>query len=119
MPEQKAVVYLDDDTDLIYACNTCQTHIAHHSDIISKAFQGRSGKGYLIDKVVNVSLGPKEDRVLITGLHTVADIRCAVCATNMGWKYVYAFEKGQRYKEGKFIVEFESITKIHPDFKDG
>jgi hypothetical protein len=37
---------------------------------------------------VNVRLGPKEERVLITGLHTVADIHCTCCATVLGWKYV-------------------------------
>lgn len=47
---------------------------------------------------VNVALGPKEDRMLITGLHTVADIFCTVCNTNLGWKYEMAFEEGQKYK---------------------
>ena len=53
----------------------------------------------------NVSLGPKEDRVLLTGLHTVADIYCVSCETRLGWKYVEAFEPSQKYKEGRFIVE--------------
>jgi len=37
---------------------------------------------------VNVSLGPSEERILITGLHTVADIYCNRCKTVVGWKYV-------------------------------
>ena len=37
---------------------------------------------------VNITLGPKEDRVLITGLHTVADVYCNSCQTVLGWKYV-------------------------------
>lgn len=37
---------------------------------------------------VNVTLGPKEDRLLMTGLHTVADIFCSNCGTVLGWKYV-------------------------------
>lgn len=37
---------------------------------------------------VNVTWGPKEERVLITGLHTVADIYCTSCNTVLGWKYV-------------------------------
>ena len=36
--------------------------------------------------------------MLITGLHTVADIFCTVCNTNLGWKYEAAFEEGQKYK---------------------
>lgn len=35
-------------------------------------------------------LGPKEDRLLITGLHTVADISCSTCGNVIGWKYVSA-----------------------------
>ncbi len=37
---------------------------------------------------VNVALGPREERLLITGLHVVADIYCADCQTVLGWKYV-------------------------------
>jgi len=37
---------------------------------------------------VNVTLGPKEERLLITGLHSVADIHCTSCNTVIGWKYV-------------------------------
>ena len=37
---------------------------------------------------VNITLGPKEERLLMTGLHTVADIYCTCCSTVLGWKYV-------------------------------
>ena len=37
---------------------------------------------------VNITLGPKEERLLITGLHSVADIHCTSCNTVIGWKYV-------------------------------
>ncbi len=37
---------------------------------------------------VNVTWGPKEERLLITGVHTVADIYCTTCNTVLGWKYV-------------------------------
>ena len=36
---------------------------------------------------VNVTLGPREDRMLITGLHTVCDIHCITCNCVLGWKY--------------------------------
>ena len=62
-------------------------------------------RSYLFASASNVSLGPKEDRVLLTGLHTVADIYCVSCQTRLGWKYVEAFEPSQKYKEGRFIVE--------------
>lgn len=37
---------------------------------------------------MNITLGPKEERLLMTGLHTVADIYCTCCSTVLGWKYV-------------------------------
>lgn len=66
--------------------------------------------------------------MLITGLHTVADVYCNSCHTVLGWKYVRAhpsiprraaeplvltraprqveaFEESQKYKEGKCIIE--------------
>ena len=88
----------------------------------------------------NVSLGPKEDRNLITGLHTVADIYCKFCNNILGWKYVRKLEGGkgeekyrvvtvgcverafaaqeqayvdsEKYKEGKFILEKAKMVKV-------
>uniref|UniRef100_A0A1I8GF81 Protein yippee-like n=1 Tax=Macrostomum lignano TaxID=282301 RepID=A0A1I8GF81_9PLAT len=84
-----------------YACVHCRAHLAAHADLISKSFQGSQGRAYLFDRVVNVTAGPAEDRQLLTGLHSVADIQCQGCRTVLGWKYERAFESSQRYKEGK------------------
>uniref|UniRef100_A0A8C7FK24 Protein yippee-like 2 n=1 Tax=Oncorhynchus kisutch TaxID=8019 RepID=A0A8C7FK24_ONCKI len=54
----------------------------------SKSFQGSQGRAYLFNSVVNVGCGPAEERVLLTGLHAVADIYCENCKTTLGWKYV-------------------------------
>uniref|UniRef100_A0A3B4V3U0 Protein yippee-like n=1 Tax=Seriola dumerili TaxID=41447 RepID=A0A3B4V3U0_SERDU len=61
--------------------------------------------------VVNVGCGPAEERVLLTGLHAVADIYCENCKTTLGWKYEHAFESSQKYKEGKFIIELAHMIK--------
>lgn len=47
---------------------------------------------------VNVGCGAAEERVLLTGLHAVADIFCECCKTTLGWKYV---SKYINYKSGK------------------
>jgi hypothetical protein len=60
----------------IYGCATCGAHISMTCYVISKKFQGRSGRAYMMRKIVNCYLGPREDRVLVTGLHTVADVHC-------------------------------------------
>mmetsp|Transcript_18750 Transcript_18750/g.47149 ORF Transcript_18750/g.47149 Transcript_18750/m.47149 type:complete len:113 (-) Transcript_18750:224-562(-) len=92
-------------SDKVYVCSCCGSHLANIDDVISKTFQGRHGRAYLFTNVVNVSVGKKEVRMLITGRHTVADISCNVCETVMGWKYIEAFEPTQKYKEGKIILE--------------
>ncbi|KAI4353307.1 hypothetical protein L6164_002266 [Bauhinia variegata] len=88
-----------------YSCKHCQTHLALADDIISKSFHCRHGKAYLFDNVVNITVGEKEERMMITGMHTVVDIFCVTCGSIVGWKYEAAYEKAQKYKEGKFILE--------------
>ncbi|XP_008776663.1 protein yippee-like [Phoenix dactylifera] len=94
----------------IYSCKHCQTHLAISDDIISKSFHCRHGKAYLFNKVVNVTVGLKEDRAMMTGMHTVSDIFCVGCGSIVGWKYEAAHDKSQRYKEGKFILERFKIS---------
>jgi hypothetical protein len=60
---------------------------------------------------VNVSLGEKEPRELITGMHVVADLFCNVCESVVGWKYLEAHEADQKYKVGLFIIERTLILK--------
>nr|GEY43560.1 protein yippee-like [Tanacetum cinerariifolium] len=72
----------------IYSCKHCKTHLALCDDIVSKAFHCKHGKAYLFSKVVNVTIGVKEDRLMMTGLHTE-----------------FAHDKLQKYKEGKSVLE--------------
>uniref|UniRef100_A0A8B9F174 Protein yippee-like n=1 Tax=Amazona collaria TaxID=241587 RepID=A0A8B9F174_9PSIT len=76
-----------------------------------QSFQGSHGRAYLFNSVVNVGCGPAEQRLLLTGLHSVADIFCQSCKTTLGWKYEQAFESSQKYKEGKFIIEMSHMVK--------
>ena len=55
----------------IYSCGNCHAHLTNHEALISTSFQGRTGRAYLFDKVVNISFGPLEDRLMNTGMHTV------------------------------------------------
>lgn len=43
---------------------------------------------YCVFYRVNVTVGAKEDRLMMTGLHTVADIYCVKCGSVVGWTYV-------------------------------
>ncbi|KAB2038313.1 hypothetical protein ERO13_D03G116000v2 [Gossypium hirsutum] len=95
----------------LYSCYNCGNHVSLHDDIISKSFQGRSGRAFLFSHAMNIRVGAKADRHLITGLHTVADIYCGDCGELLGWKYKRAYEASQKYKEGKFILEKAKIAK--------
>ncbi|KAL3531698.1 hypothetical protein ACH5RR_005219 [Cinchona calisaya] len=88
-----------------YSCKHCQAHLAHSDDLISKSFHSRRGKAYLFNKVVNVTIGEKEERTMTTGIYTVVDIFCVGCGSLIGWKYEVASEKSEEYKEGKYIIE--------------
>uniref|UniRef100_A0A8C5XA31 Protein yippee-like n=1 Tax=Malurus cyaneus samueli TaxID=2593467 RepID=A0A8C5XA31_9PASS len=90
-----------------YSCIHCRAHLANHDELISKV-----GACILcFVPRVNVGCGPAEERVLLTGLHAVADIYCENCKTTLGWKYEHAFESSQKYKEGKYIIELAHMIK--------
>jgi Yippee zinc-binding/DNA-binding /Mis18, centromere assembly len=109
-----AMVYLDGAQ--IYSCAQCRTHLTSHDDIISKSFHGRHGRAYLFDQCVNVDLGPAEDRLLITGMHSVSDLFCKRCKSLVGWTYNKAYENSQKYKEGKFIIEKINLHLEESDY---
>lgn len=58
---------------------------------------------------VNVTSGVKEDRMMITGMHTVSDIFCVGCGSIVGWKYV---------RLSKVISEFPVYIALHLSFYD-
>ncbi|KAL7083096.1 hypothetical protein ACP275_14G140700 [Erythranthe tilingii] len=95
----------------LYSCYNCRNHVALHDDIVSKEFQAQKGRAYLFSHAVNVFTGRKEDRQLMTGMHTVADINCRDCKHVLGWMYVKAYEDSQKYKEGKVVLEKYKIIR--------
>jgi len=50
----------EDETDEVYVCKKCNTHLTNPSEIVSKSFHGKTGKAYLFNKVMNVQTGPPE-----------------------------------------------------------
>ena len=67
-------------------------------------FQCRTGKAFLFGNVVNVRCGRGEERSLITGRHLCADTSCLECGEVVGWMYIEAMERSQKYKEGAFLA---------------
>lgn len=74
----------------------------------------RSGphRASLFSHVVNVSCGEAHDRQMTSGKHTIRNIFCVSCATELGWTYVAAEHEENRYKVGKFIL-IDPLVRKH------
>lgn len=108
-------------------CAKCQADICFTSQIISKGFTGRHGRAYLVSPsptpavssqtasgaktpcLPNTKTDTSSQRQLVTGIHTVSDVRCALCSSMLGWKYDGAEEESQKYKVGKYILETKMV----------
>ncbi|KAK4389853.1 protein yippee-like [Sesamum angolense] len=85
--------------------------IIFNIDFLGLGTKGKKWSSISILPCYECYCGPKEDRQLMTGLHTVADVYCGDCREILGWKYEKAYEETQKYKEGKFILEKSKIVK--------
>ncbi|XP_059627356.1 protein yippee-like At4g27745 [Cornus florida] len=74
-----------------YSCNSCRNPVALHDDLISKKFRAKSGQAYMFSHAMNIVVGHKEDKQLMTCVFSVADIFCSNCGELLGWKYVRAY----------------------------
>lgn len=108
-------------------CARCSVDICLTSQIISKGFTGRHGRAYLVSpaslqslnttvmqdssgaSLPNTRTDTPSQRQLVTGVHTVCDVRCLFCNSMLGWKYEGAEEDSQRYKVGKYILETKMV----------
>ncbi|KAL1961367.1 hypothetical protein VTO42DRAFT_95 [Malbranchea cinnamomea] len=97
----------------IFGCKHCKTHLADYYDIVSRNFRGQHGKAYLFHNVVNVTTSDAVERTMTTGRHVVRDIMCRRCKEIVGWKYDKAYESSEKYKEGKFILEAELLCVVY------
>ncbi|OWZ22787.1 hypothetical protein PHMEG_0002460 [Phytophthora megakarya] len=98
-----------------FRCADCGNVVADRDDVVSKTFFGRTGKAFLMNNMYNVRVGPVRNRYLMTGMHTIADVLCSQCDFVLGWKYIKAMENSQKYKEGKFIMEY---AVVHDDSEE-
>lgn len=96
----------------LYVCKKCNIHLSRVHLKRSDRFKGKTGTAYLIAEVWNYVCGPEEDRQLSTGEHTIREIYCQKCHTNIGWTYIRAYQESQKYKIGKFILEAACIRKV-------
>ncbi|CCH61817.1 hypothetical protein TBLA_0F02780 [Henningerozyma blattae CBS 6284] len=94
---------------ITYGCKSCRSHLSSQTQIMSKDYRGKTGDAYLMNNVVNVTMGDVEKRTMITGDYLVCDIHCHWCNSVVGWKYLKSQRNDQKYKEGKYILELKMI----------
>ncbi|PVU87501.1 hypothetical protein BB559_006031 [Furculomyces boomerangus] len=97
---------------LVHACKSCGSHLTAKRFLISKDYRGKYGKAHLYKKAVNILEGKREKRSMTTGVHIIKELKCAICEKYVGWKYIVAYEKDQKFKEGKFILEKTLFKKL-------
>jgi len=96
----------------LFVCAQCDTFLTNRGELISSRFTGATGRAYLFGKVVNLNYSETQDRNMLTGRHIVRDVTCKKCDAKLGWMYEFATEDGQRYKEGRVILERAMVTEI-------
>lgn len=95
----------------LYRCRKCRNPVALGEDLLSKSYLAKSGQAYMFGQAMNIVVGENEERELITGHFTIADIYCANCRQELGWKYIRAYDEREKFKEGTFIIEKAKIVK--------
>lgn len=95
----------------LFRCQQCTLPLALTDSLVSRAFQGSSGPAILVRNACNVKEGERENKVLMSGRHVIASIRCTGCDTELGWRYFVSPDSSQKYKEGKYILEKSRIYK--------
>jgi len=100
-----------EETGLIYLCRQCGTHLARYDDRLSKSYHSGDDKAFLFDHVVNVVCGAPTQRKFMSGFYTVSSVSCKECQAELGWKYIKADAKKNRFKERKLVLEKPKIKK--------
>lgn len=95
-----------------YGCGHCGAYFCDKSDVISRNFNGKFGKAYLVSRCFNFYFGPAEEKELMTGKHIVRDAFCSNCDSYFGWTYDFAYEDKERYKVSRFVVERQLLQAI-------
>ncbi|KAJ3575129.1 hypothetical protein NP233_g1308 [Leucocoprinus birnbaumii] len=75
----------------------------------SRAFRGFSGKASLFTECYNVTSSAPRVQLMATGAHTMQETFCANCSAYLGWKIVKAHERSEKWKEGHWLLELESL----------
>jgi hypothetical protein len=107
--------FLYEDCKNVYVCKECKNHLSSKSKVMTKSFKGKHGRSFLVSRMINVTYGAEEEKILLSGIHCVKDVMCKRCTTYIGWFYVKAYEATEKYKEGHFVLERNLVLKADWD----
>ncbi|KXN90581.1 hypothetical protein AN958_03820 [Leucoagaricus sp. SymC.cos] len=101
----------------LIVCRSCMNCVTTSETLLpasavpagSRAFRGFSGKASLFTECYNVTSLPPRVQLMTTGAHTMQETFCANCSTCLGWKIVKAHERTEKWKEGNWLLELESL----------
>lgn len=91
----------------------CTDHGIQPFPVFLQSFHSTNGPAYLFDQVINVTYGDPAERTMATGSHIVQDLFCTSCQNLLGWKYLFAFESDEKYKEDKFVLERAQLVNVN------
>lgn len=106
----------------VYYCGSCLLNLTNQESLLSRHFHGETGRAFLFKKAVNYTEGCVQRRQMMTGVHHARDVFCKKCNTKIGWKYEFAEEESQRYKEGCLVIEcayMKESSPPHPNVRFG
>jgi len=110
--DTKVVFEPKEETGLIYVCRQCDCHLAKYDDRLSKNYHSGDDKAFLFETAVNFVAGDPSQRKFLSGNYTVSTISCKECKTELGWKYIKAEAKKNKFKEKKVVLEKPKIKKM-------
>lgn len=59
---------------------------------------------------INISPGKIVEQEMVSGIYIIQKVNCHQCKANVGWTYLKAKNKGQLYKQGKFVMELARVV---------
>lgn len=93
-----------------YRCKQCATPVSCKCDHVKGAnFHGKFGAAIFMYQVWNIQCDPPEEQNMQTGRYTIQTVNCSTCRTYLGWNYLHAHERLERYKEGRFCIESAQV----------
>lgn len=108
----------DEDCPITYKCRACNVKTFKKHEIISSNYHAHTSPGYLLSAAHNIEVSCDKTTVsYTTGRYDIKEVSCK-CGAVLGVTYSAAFDDGNKYKVGKFLVGRDRLVLprgvVHP-----